>query len=610
MPSSDKLQITELEFEGIKSNLVTFLKNQTQFQDYNFEGSGMAVLIDLLAYNTHYMGYYANMLGNEMFLDSSSLRESVVSHAKHLNVHPSSIKAAKAKIDINFTPTGTPSSLTIDKNTKFESSINGNAYIYTTNKATMISRSSTGTYVATGIEILEGKILNRSFTVNGSDSSQRFIIPSANVDTETITVKVQKSATDSEVFTYIDGNSLDVTTIKGTDKVYFLQEVENQRYELTFGDGTVGAQLSDGNIIFIEYVITSGTAGNFASTFRAVGSVAGQDSADYTLTTNESATGGTNIQSIASLQYQAPKLYQTQKRATTKEDYKAIILEQRPDIESITVYGGEDADPVQYGKVFIAMKPAGTTATFSAATKESIKSNILKKVNVVTVIPEIIDPVFFYLNIETTVNYDPLTNLTDEDTLRTNIRTSIENYLQTNLEKFDQKFRYSKLVQDIDNTNNSIRNNKTLLTYQQRISPTVLNVPQTFILYFSNKIEMGSVSSSSFTGTDGNTYSLVDNSKGYVKAAQTTNNVVNNPEVYLIQPDGSETQGTIDYDTGKITLNSIRPLAITDGTNSIKINVTPEINNSDITPLREQILTYDANESAAITINMVPETII
>jgi hypothetical protein len=610
MPSSDKLQITELEFEGIKSNLVTFLKNQTQFQDYNFEGSGMAVLIDLLAYNTHYMGYYANMLGNEMFLDSSSLRESVVSHAKHLNVHPSSIKAAKAKIDINFTPTGTPSSLTIDKNTKFESSINGNAYIYTTNKATMIPRSSTGTYVATGIEIIEGKILNRSFTVNGSDSSQRFIIPSANVDTETITVKVQKSATDSEVFTYIDGNSLDVTTIKGTDKVYFLQEVENQRYELTFGDGTVGAQLSDGNIIFIEYVITSGTAGNFASTFRAVGSVAGQDSADYTLTTNESATGGTNIQSIASLQYQAPKLYQTQKRATTKEDYKAIILEQRPDIESITVYGGEDADPVQYGKVFIAMKPAGTTATFSAATKESIKSNILKKVNVVTVIPEIIDPVFFYLNIETTVNYDPLTNLTDEDTLRTNIRTSIENYLQTNLEKFDQKFRYSKLVQDIDNTNNSIRNNKTLLTYQQRISPTVLNVPQTFILYFSNKIEMGSVSSSSFTGTDGNTYSLVDNSKGYVKAAQTTNNVVNNPEVYLIQPDGSETQGTIDYDTGKITLNSIRPLAITDGTNSIKINVTPEINNSDITPLREQILTYDANESAAITINMVPETII
>ena len=610
MPSSDKLQITDLEFESIKSNLVTFLKNQSQFQDYDFEGSGMSVLVDLLAYNTHYMGYYANMLGNEMFLDSSSLRESVVSHAKHLNVHPTSRKGAKAKLDITFTPTDNPISLTISKDTRFTSSIDGVAYTYTTNKTTTVPRSTTGTYVATGVEIVEGRILNKAYIVNGADSTQRFIIPNPDVDTDTIVVKIQKSTTDSEVFTFTDGNAVDVTTIKGTDRVYFLQEVEGQKYEITFGDGTVGRQLSDGNIIFIEYIISNGTAGNFASTFRAVGSVADLSSSQYVLTTNESATGGTDIQSITSLQFQAPKLYQTQGRATTRDDYKAIILEQRPDIESITVYGGEDADPVQYGKVFIALKPAGTNSTFSAATKESIKSSILKKVNVVTVIPEIIDPNFFYLNIETTVNYDPITNLTDEDTLKTNIRTSIESYLQTNLEKFDQKFRYSKLVQDIDNTNDAIRNNKTLLTYQQRISPTVLNVPQTFILYFSNKIEKGSMSSSSFTGTDGNTYSLVDDSKGYVKAAQTTNNVVNNPEVYLIQPDGSTTQGTIDYDTGKVTLNSIRPLAITDGTNSIKINVTPKINNSDITPLREQILTYDSNESTAITINMVAETII
>ena len=610
MPSSDKLQITDLEFDGIKSNLVSFLKGQDKFQDYDFEGSGMAVLVDLLAYNTHYMGYYANMLGNEMFLDSSSLRESVVSHAKHLNVHPTSRKGAKAKLDINFTPTDNPISLTISKDTRFTSSIDGVAYTYTTNKTTTVPRTTTGTYIATGVEIVEGRILNKAYIVNGADSTQRFVIPNPDVDTDTITVKIQKSTTDSEVFTFTDGNAVDVTTIKGTDRVYFLQEVEGQKYELTFGDGTVGRQLSDGNIIFIEYIVSNGTAGNFASTFRAVGSVANLSSSQYVLTTNESATGGTDIQSITSLQFQAPKLYQTQGRATTRDDYKAIILEQRPDIESITVYGGEDADPVQYGKVFIALKPAGTNSTFSAATKESIKSSILKKVNVVTVIPEIIDPNFFYLNIETTVNYDPITNLTDEDTLKTNIRTSIENYLQTNLEKFDQKFRYSQLVQDIDNTNDSVRNNKTLLKYQQRISPTVLNVPQTFILYFSNKIEKGSMSSSSFTGTDGNIYSLVDDSEGYVKAAQTTNNVVNSPQVYLIQPDGSTTQGTIDYDTGKVTLNSIRPLVITDGTNSIKINVTPEINNSDITPLREQILTYDANESTAITINMIAETII
>ena len=609
MPSSDKLQITDLEFDGIKSNLVTFLKGQTKFQDYDFEGSGMAVLVDLLAYNTHYMGYYANMLGNEMFLDSSSLRESVVSHAKHLNVHPTSRKASRAKINITFTPTGSPVSLTIAKNTKFTSSIDGVAYTYATNKTTTIPRSSTGTYSVTGLEIIEGRILNKAYSVVGADDTQRFVLPNPSIDISTITVNVQKSSTDSEVFTFADGNAIDVTTIKGTDRVYFLQEVEGGKYEITFGDGAVGRQLSDGNVVFIEYIVTNGTGGNFASTFTAVGSVAQLSSSQYTLTTNESATGGADAQGIESLKFQAPKLYQTQNRATTKYDYKAILLQERPDIESVTVYGGEDADPVQYGRVFIAVKLTGNNV-LSETTKSSIKNSILKRVNVVTVEPIIVNPVFIYLIIDSTVNYDPITNLTDEDTLKININSSIENYLQTNLEKFDQKFRHSQLVQDIDNTNNSIRNNKTLIKYQQRIAPETLNVPQTYTLYFTNAIEKGSVTSTSFTGTDGNTYSLVDDSLGNIKAAKTTNGVVDTPKEYLIQSDGSTNQGTIDYTTGKIQLGSLRPLAITDGSSSIRFNVTPELNNSDITPLREQIITYDANEASSITINMVAETII
>jgi len=609
MPSSDKLQITDLEFDGIKSNLVTFLKGQTKFQDYDFEGSGMAVLVDLLAYNTHYMGYYANMLGNEMFLDSSSLRESVVSHAKHLNVHPTSRKASRAKLNITFTPTGSPVSLTIAKNTKFTSSIDGVAYTYATNKTTTIPRSSTGTYSVTGLEIIEGRILNKAYSVVGADDTQRFVLPNPSIDISTITVNVQKSSTDSEVFTFADGNAIDVTTIKGTDRVYFLQEVEGGKYEITFGDGAVGRQLSDGNVVFIEYIVTNGTGGNFASTFTAVGSVAQLSSSQYTLTTNESATGGADAQGIESLKFQAPKLYQTQNRATTKYDYKAILLQERPDIESVTVYGGEDADPVQYGRVFIAVKLTGNNV-LSETTKSSIKNSILKRVNVVTVEPIIVNPVFIYLIIDSTVNYDPITNLTDEDTLKININSSIENYLQTNLEKFDQKFRHSQLVQDIDNTNNSIRNNKTLIKYQQRIAPETLNVPQTYTLYFTNAIEKGSVTSTSFTGTDGNTYSLVDDSLGNIKAAKTTNGVVDTPKEYLIQSDGSTNQGTIDYTTGKIQLGSLRPLAITDGSSSIRFNVTPELNNSDITPLREQIITYDANEASSITINMVAETII
>ena len=611
MPSSDKLQITDLEFDGIKSNLVSFLKGQNKFQDYDFEGSGMAVLIDLLAYNTHYMGYYANMLGNEMFLDSSSLRESVVSHAKHLNVHPTSRKAAKAKLNFTFTPGGTPTSLTIAKNTKFTTSVSGINYTFTTNEATSVPRSVNGTYTAQNVEIIEGTILNKSYTVNGANKTQRFIIPNASVDISTITVKVQKSVNDSEVYTYTDGNSLDVTTIKGTDKVFFLQEIENQKYEITFGDGTVGKSLTDGNIIFIEYIVTQGTDANFSSTFSAVATVAGQSTGSYVLTTADAATGGADIQDITSLQFQAPKLYQAQNRATTTADYKAIILEQRSDIESITVYGGEDADPVQYGKVFIALKPAGSATTYSTTAKENIKSSILKKVNVVTVTPELVDPVFYYLLIDTTVNYDPITNLTDETTLKTNIKTSIESYLQSNLEKFDQKFRYSKLVQDIDNTNDSIRNNKTLIKYQQKITPTTLNLATDYTLNFSNKLEKGSVTSTSFVASDGFTYVLLDDSNGVIRAArQTVIGITDSPEIYLTLTDGSTQQGTIDYSKGKIVLSSLTVVTITDGTDSIQFTVTPELNNSDITPLRQQILTYDFADSAAITINMVAETLI
>ena len=608
MPSSNKLNITDLEFDGIKENLKTFLKNQTQFQDYDFEGSGMSIMLDLLAYNTHYMGYYANMLGNEMFLDSSSLRESVISHAKHLNVHPTSVRASTATLDFTFTPPGSPISLTIAKNTKFTSSLNGVSYSFVTNKTTTVPRTSGGTYTATGVEVWEGKILNKAYTVNGADDTQRFIIPNAGVDTQTVTVKVQNSTTDSGVETFKDGNAIDVNTIKGSDRVFFLHEIENQRYELTFGDGAVGRQLSDGNIIFIEYIVTSGTAVDKMSTFTAVGQVAGLNSESYTLTTNQAANGGADIQTIESIQYQAPKLYQAQRRATTRDDYKAIILEQRPDIESLVVYGGEDADPVQYGKVFIGLKPLGNN-TFSTATKEAIKNSILKKVNVVTVIPEIVDPIFYFLLVDVIVNYDPVTNLTDENTLKTNINTSIQNYFQTNLEKFDQKFRYSQLVQDIDNTDNSIRNNKTTVRYRQLISPATLNTPATYTINFNNELEKASIVSTSFTATDGLTYSLVDDSVGKIQLAKTTNGVVDLPKVYFTQPDGSTTQGTIDFTTGKIVLNSFRPLSITDGTTNIKLTVTPKINNSDILPLREQILTYNVTDSDTINISMVAETI-
>ena len=610
--ASNKISVTDLEFDDIKANLKSYLKVQTQFQDYDFDGSGMDVLLDVLAYNTHYMGYYANMVSNEMFLDSASLRSSVISHAKHLNVIPTSITAPTAYLNMTFTPVGSPTSLTIAKDTQFKTVISGISYNFTTTTATTIIPIS-GVYSVSNLAIKEGIILTNSYIANLADPGQRFLIPNANVDTSAVTVKVQNSASDSTVVTYADGNALDITTITSTQKVYFLQEVEEQKYEIFFGDGAVGKQLADGNIIFIEYLITNGVAGNKASSFTANGTVAGLTSANYTLTVATAATGGAAIESIRSLKNNAPKLYQAQKRSTTKEDYKALLLGERTDIESLTVYGGEEASPPVYGKVYIAIKPTGNT-TYSNTTKDAIKADILKKSNVVTVIPEIVDPIFYYILVETIINYDPVVLITTEDILKSAIDTSINSYFISNLQKFDQKFRYSVLTKAIDNTDSSIRNSKTSVKYQMRITPATLGTTNTYTLEFNAPLTKSTVVSTAFTASDGNTYYLLDDGAGIIKVVRAiyTSGVVTTytPTTYFTLPDGSTNQGTIDYITGKVMLNNFNPYLITDGTSNIKFTVTPGTNNQDVTPLREEILTTDTIDTAAIVINMVAETII
>ena len=612
--ASNKLTITDLEFDDIKSNLKSYLSAQSQFADYDFAGSGMDVLLDVLAYNTHYMGYYANMAVNEMFIDSASLRESVVSHAKHLNVIPASVTASTAYLDMTFTPSSSPLSLSIAKNTKFTTSISGRSYTFTTTANKTIYPIA-GTYSVTNLPIREGTIVNKKYTVNLADTTQRFVVPNRNVDISTITVQVQNSSSDTAVTTWTNANALDVTTIASTQKVFWIQEVEEQKYEILFGDGAVGAQLADANIIFIEYLVTSGLASNKASSFTAVGTVAGLSSANYTLTVASAASGGAEIESVASLKTNAPKLYQAQKRATTKEDYKAILLGERSDIESITVYGGEDASPAVYGKVYIAVKPNGNTA-FSAATKDAIKNSILKKTNVVTVTPEIVDPIFYYLLIDTTINYDPVTLLTSEDTLKSLISSTITNYFSTSLQKFDNKFRYSKLAGVIDDTNSSIRNSKTSIRYQMQIAPTTLAVAATYTMEFNTTLAEGTLTSTAFTASDGYTYTLFDDSLGVVKLIRSTYTsatdsiAVDSPVAYMTLADGSQNLGTIDYTTGKVVLNNFTPYTVSDGKTYIKMIVTPGINNQDITPLREQIITTDSTDTAAINITMVAETIV
>ena len=610
--ASNKISVTDLEFDSIKANLKNYLSSQSTFQDYDFTGSGMDVLLDVLAYNTHYMGYYANMIGNEMFLDSASLRESVVSHAKLLNIMPTSATAPTAKLNFTFTPSNSPTSLTIAKNTKFTSTVDGINYNFTTIKPTTLYPVS-GVYSISDIEVKEGTLLSKSYTVDLADTAQRFIIPNANVDTSTLTITVQNSISDSTVYTYTDGNSLDVTTITSTQRVYFLQEVEDQKYEIFFGDGAVGRQLADGNIIFIEYLATQGILANKASTFTAVGTVGGLSSSHYTLTVGTTAIGGAAIESINSIKHNAPKLYQAQKRATTKDDYKAILFGEREDIESISVYGGEEASPPVYGKVYIAIKPTGN-AMYSSATKEDIKTSILKKTNVVTVIPELVDPIYYYILVDTVINYDPVTLMSTEDSLKAIIDSTINSYFSTELQKFDQKFRYSVLTKKIDNTSQAVRNSKTTIKYQLRVTPSTLATASTYTLEYGNGLTKGSLTSTAFTTSDGNTYTVIDDSLGNVKLIRSTYTsgvvTVDSPVVYMTLIDGSTNLGTIDYDTGKVVLNNFTPYTISDGTSNIKITVTPSVNNADITPIREQILTTDTTDADSIKVTMIAETII
>jgi len=569
---SDKLQITDADFDTIKENLKTFLQSQSEFTDYDFDGSGMQVFLNTLSYNTHYIAFYANLLANESFIDSAVVRDSVVSIAKHLNYTPSSATSPTATIDIDFTAvSGSPPSVTIQKNTVFNTTIDGTTYKFVTLESVVVPED-TGSYVATAVPIREGSLLNFDFTVNLSDTTQRFIIPNKNVDLSTLKVTIQNSATDT--FTELWTKATTVTNIMGTDKVYWIQEIEDTKYELNFGNDIIGKALKDGNIIKIEYLVTNGPDANNANVFTANGTVAGETI--FTITTNTSAFGGTDIESIESIKFLAPKLFSGQGRSVTEKDYKNTLLDLRTDIESITAWGGETEIPPQFGRVFIAAKPFGQL-TFSDFDKEAMKSS-LNDVNIVSVIPVFVDPEFTYINITTEVFYDDLTLSDTEDQLKTQVTNEIVEYFTDNLNVFEQPFRYSLLTKKIDDSNVSILNNDTSIKMEKRFQPT-LNVTQTFILEFNNAITEGSLTSSQH-GVEGFSDVFMDDLDGIIRCYR----LVGNTKVILEQ-----TAGTIDYTTGKVIITNIAFESVAPSDGIVKIIVTPSNNNLEA--VREQIFT-------------------
>jgi hypothetical protein len=590
--ASNKLEVSELDFDLIKSNLKTFLQNQSEFQDYNFEGSGFSILLDLLAYNTHYLGFNANMLANEMYLDSADIRKNIVSLAKMLGYTPTSPKAPTASIDI-LVNNASGTSITMAKGTTFTTTVDGTTYQFLTNASHTITPSS-GVYNFSSIPIYEGTLVTYKYTVNTSDPDQRFIIPNNRVDTSTLKVQIQNSASDTTTATYTKASGF--TSLGNTSKVYFLQEGEEGKFEVYFGDGVIGKSLDDGNIVILEYIVTNKTEANGASSFTLSGSVGGFT--DVTITTVSSAQGGAEPQTKESIRFNAPLQYARQDRAVTTSDYETLVQEIYPNAQSVSAWGGEDDETPVYGVVKIAIK-AASGSTLTNATKESIKTQ-LQKYNVASVRPEIVDPETTSIILTSNVKYDERATTKTADTLKSEITTAITNYNTSTLQKFDSIFRHSKVTGLIDDVDTSILSNVTKLDIRKTFTPT-LSASTKYDIYFRNGIfnphtghkssTGGVISTSGFkVPNDNNVYYLDDDGSGNIRRYYFVGSV----RTYV-----NNTQGTVNYATGQITINSLTVASVENirGASSTVIEVTVEPASYDIVPVRDQILEIDTANS-------------
>ena len=602
MASSDgKLNISELDFTKIKENLQGFLTSQSDFVGYNFTGSSFDVLLDILAYNTHYNSYYANMIANEMFLDSASLRNSVVARAKHLGYRPRSSQGSKAIVTLNITPTDTPASISIPKNTQFQGEVGGVTYIWCTANSYSVNINANGVYTVDSVDLNQGIPTTFRYTANTGDPDQKFILPNENTDISTLEVSVQTSASDTSTVVYEEAT--DITSVNSVSIVYFIDEVEDGKYEVQFGDGTLGKQLANGNIVILSSLVCEADATNGAKSFSVVSDVGGYS--NVKIETTSSADGGAIAADIDEIKFNAPKNFDAQNRCVTIHDYVALVKRDYGGAQAVVAWGGEDADPPVYGKVYVAIKPT-SGSILSDSTKKYVEDEILKKRNIVGITPVVVDPDYMYLKVNSTVKYDSGTTTNSASQLKSTVTTAVTDFGTTNLKTFDKSFRYSKLIKEIDEAEVSIKSNQTSIQLKRLLYP-LLGSDEAYTMPFSNQIYhpsntfWGSVTSNSFSYTDSaNTQwtgcRLQDNN-GTVEVYRTSGEdriIVNN------------NVGAVNYLTGKISLTSFKPLVIgsetTGNTTPLEVYITPA--SSDVNPLREQIILI---ESGDVTITMLDD---
>ncbi len=599
MAQNDKrLIVSEFDFDDVKDNLKTFLQAQTEFTDYNFEGSALSTLLDVLAYNTHYLGFNMNMLANEMFLDSSSLRSSVVSHAKTLGYETISARAPKATIDVTLFDS-VLATATISAGTIFTSTLDDVAYQFVT--VNDFTASNIGNQIPfNDVPIYEGTFVTTRYTVDTADVDQRFLIPNDRADTTTLTVKVQTSSTDSTTTTYT--KTTDISQVTATSSNYFLQEVEAEKYEVYFGDGVIGQSLSNGNIVILTYVVTNKTAANTASVFTNATAIA--TVTDVQVSTVLEASGGAEPETIESIKYNAPLDYASQGRCVTAEDYKTFVKRYYPNTQAVSIWGGESGsfDPSlgvvatkEYGRVFISVK--STTGLNLTTSEKTQLVNDLRPFTVASVTPVIVDPDTLYLVLNVSAKYNSSKTTETADSIETLITNTLTDYNNSNLKEFNKMFRHSQVTGLIDNTENSIVSNVTRVVMAKFFTPTT-DGSYGYTCSFNNAFYHP------HSGHNADSGGIIA-STGFYISGDTVNEMffdddgAGNLRRYYVAAGVKQYEdniaGVIDYISGTITINSIYINSISDVDNStstqIRLTAVPDSN--DIVPVRNQLIELD-----------------
>ena len=572
---SKRLNVSELDFSEIRQNLKEFLSSQDTLQDYDFEGSAISSIIDVLSYVTHYNAVNANLGINETFLDTAQFRGSVVGHARQLGYTPRSASAPIAFLDINV---NNPSSqeLTLPRGARFKAKIGNDSYNFVTDQ-----EYNTETASFSDVKIFQGTLKNVEFIFD-VQSNEKYIIPDADVDTSTLLVEVFDSRNSSSFVTFTEAKEL--TSITENSNVYFISENPDGLFELTFGDGIIGSALENGNLIRVEYLVTKKAEANGASVFSLVDSI--QGNTNVSITVNSRAFGGDEKESTESIRRNAPLSFASQNRVVVPQDFEAVVRENFANLETIKVWGGEDNDPPIYGKVFVSIKPKNADI-LTATEKTFVLNEIIIPKSVLTIEPELIDPEFLFITMQVFFKYDPsLTNLTKTQ-LENKVVERIERYDNEELRRFDKVFRYSQILSIIDNSDESILNSFARVYVQKRFVPR-LNVAQTYELEYSVDLfkSFGTrpviYESSEFTvnGLNNCRFTDVDAGDGTRRVQIVRGNPLNPT---IVVNDAGNITGS------KITLTDFRPERY-EGS-SVVIEAVP--NSYDVFGIRNTILTID-----------------